>query len=97
MIYILSDAAADDLDGIWLYGLGRWGLKQADCYHKKILDMLDFLCENPELGKDRGELGSSYQSYLVGSHVVFFRQYEATIKVVRVLHQRMDSIRHLPN
>ena len=97
MIYILSDAAADDLDNIWLHGLDRWNLKQADRYHKKILEMLDFLCENPELGKNREELGSLYQSYLIGSHVVFYRQYKHTIKVIRVLHQRMDFIRHLPN
>jgi len=27
---------------------------------------------------------------LVGSHVVFFREDEAAVTVVRVLHQRMD-------
>jgi len=97
MLYILSDAAADDLDRIWIFGLNRWDLNQADRYHQKILDMLNFLCENPDLGKSRDELGASYQSYLVGSHVVFYRRYEQTIKVIRVLHQRTDSVRHLPN
>lgn len=33
--------------------------------------------------------------YLVGSHVVFYRETTHTLDVIRVLHQRMDVDRHL--
>ncbi|MGZ7177587.1 type II toxin-antitoxin system RelE/ParE family toxin, partial [Burkholderia gladioli] len=33
--------------------------------------------------------------YLVGFHVVFYRETTTTLDVIRVLHQRMDVDRHL--
>ncbi|WP_376699301.1 type II toxin-antitoxin system RelE/ParE family toxin [Burkholderia contaminans] len=36
-----------------------------------------------------------YFRYAVGSHVVFYRETEYTIDVIRVLHQRMDIEQHL--
>lgn len=95
MAYFLSDAAADDLDGIWFDGVTRWDVAQADRYHQKILDILVFLGENPKIGRVRDDLDGEYLSYPIGSHRVFYRCYEGTIKVIRVLHQRMDFQLHL--
>lgn len=92
--YYLSEEAANDLDNIWIYGLSQWGLKQADGYHQKIMDMLGFLAENPTIGLDRKELDRSYQSYIIGSHIVFFRIYQDQIKIIRILHQRMNAVLH---
>jgi len=92
--YYLSEAASDDLDNIWIYGLNQWGLQQADSYHQRIMDMLTFLAEHPDIGMNRKELGDFYQSYLIGSHIVFFKAYKEKIKVIRILHQRMDAVVH---
>ncbi len=95
--YYLSEAAADDLDNIWIYGLNQWGLQQADHYHQKIMELLIFLVEHPDIGMNRHELGDFYQSYPIGSHIVFFRAYKEGIKVIRVLHQRMDAVSQFGN
>ena len=77
--YYLSEAATDDLDNVWIYGLNQWGLQQADSYH-------------PDIGMNRKALGDFYQSYLIGSHIVFLKAYKENIKIIRVLHQPMDAV-----
>ncbi len=95
--YYLSEAAADDLDNIWIYGVNQWGLQQADRYHQKIMELLVFLAEHPDIGMNRNELGDLYQSYPISSHIVFFRAYKEKIKILRVLHQRMDAVLQFEN
>ena len=34
-------------------------------------------------------------AYAVGSHVIYFREHENTLLVVRILHGRMDVGRHM--
>ena len=93
----ISPAAADDLDDIWLYGAGEWGIKQANQYQAQLLDRVSFLAEHPALGKDRDEIKLGYKSYAEGAHLVFFQLDHSVLRVLRVLHQRMDVIRHLIN
>ena len=61
-----------------------------------IRDRFAALLDNPKLGKARGDLGAGYRTVLVGSHVVFYRLAADDVRIVRVLHQRMDPVRHLP-
>lgn len=93
----ISPAAEADLDGIWFHGSDKWGVAQANRYQNKLLDMTLFLAEYPELGKDRSEIGVGYKSYAVGAHILFFREDGEELRVIRVLHQRMDFVRHLVN
>lgn len=93
----ISPAAAVDLDEIWFYGAEQWSFKQANRYQNNLLDMAQFLAEHPELGKDRSEIKSGYKSYTVGSHILFFWENDDILRVIRVLHKRMDYMRHLVN
>lgn len=93
----LSPAAEADLDSIWFYGAGQWNVDQADRYQSKLLEMMLFLAEHPELTKDRAEIQVGYKSYAIGAHIVFFSEREDMLRVIRVLHQRMDFVRHLVN
>ncbi|WP_455153809.1 type II toxin-antitoxin system RelE/ParE family toxin [Brucella anthropi] len=38
---------------------------------------------------------SGYLKYAVVSHVIYFREHENTLLVVRILHGRMDVGRHM--
>jgi len=91
----LSPSAEVDLDEIWFYGVEQWDVAQADGYQEKLLDMATFLAEHPELGKDRPEIKPGYKSYAVGSHIIFFWVIDDVLRVIRILHQRMDYVRHL--
>jgi len=90
-----SRRADGDLTRIWRYTSERWGRPQADRYIGQIRDAVTTLMANPLAG-DRSEvLGDGYRRYRVGSHVVFYRLAPDTIRVVRVLHIRMDFGQHL--
>ena len=93
----LSPEATVDLDKIWFYGAEQWNVKQANLYQNKLLDMVQYLADHSELGKDRSEIKPGYRSYAVGSHIIFFGVTDDVLRVIRILHQRMDYMRHLVN
>lgn len=88
----VSRAAADDLEGIWLYTVEHWSVEQADRYVSLILDAFDQLLRDPAAGKDYGHIRDGYLGMKAGSHLVFYKLNEAdrTIEIIRVLHGRMD-------
>ena len=87
--YRLTPQAEADLEGIWLYTLHTWSRDQADRYHRSIMAVVRDLA----VGRKRGRPVAERPGYLrcaVGAHVVFFREAEDRVEVIRVLHQRMD-------
>ena len=89
-----SPAAITDIDGIWDYTAETWGLDQADCYTDVIRDA----CNDLSAGVKRGravDVRNGYLKYAVGKHIVFFVRSGDGVAVIRVLHQRMDTERHL--
>jgi toxin ParE1/3/4 len=46
--------------------------------------------EHPFMGRSRDELVPDLRSILVHPHVIFYCVSDATIDIVRVLHQRRD-------
>jgi toxin ParE1/3/4 len=94
--FVLSPRARADLDEIWSYTMQRWGVDQAERYLRRIAEAVDLITENPDLGRNCDHVRQGYQKYPVGSHVLFYRQIQDMIDVVRILHRQMDFDRHLP-
>lgn len=92
MRLIVSRAAADDLEGIWLYTVEHWSVEQADRYVRLILDAFDRIKRDPGAGKTFGHVRLGYLGLKAGSHVVFYRpnHTDRTIEIIRVLHGQMD-------
>jgi toxin ParE1/3/4 len=91
---VFSPAAQADMNGIWDYTAGRWGLDQADRYTDNIQDA----CHDLASGHRQGcpvDVRPGYLKYLTGSHVIYFRNDGSQLEVVRILHGRMDVERHL--
>lgn len=90
----LSPAAAADLDSIWDYTATHWDVNQADQY----TDELQAACEALAAGKKTGrpvDLRPGTLKVLVGAHMVYFRESDTTLDVIRILHGRQDVSRHL--
>lgn len=86
---ILSPAAAGDVDAIWDYTAERWNPDQAELHADAIRDACGALAS----GRKRGRPVDAQPGYLrcaVGAHMIFFRETEDRVEVIRVLHQRMD-------
>ena len=93
--YQLSPLATEDLRNIWRYGAGRWGAQQADKYSDKLFDGFELLVDTPEAGQTIEEIREGYRRHIVGSHSIIYRLSSDTVEVIRILHQRMDTERHL--
>lgn len=94
--FVLSPRARADLDEIWSYTAQRWDVDQAERYLRRIAEAVDLVAENPGLGRNCDYIRQGYQKFPVGSHVLFYRQVQDAIDIVRILHQQMDFDRHLP-
>ena len=92
MSYKISVDASEDIENIWLYTLENWSLEQADRYVNLILDEIEYLADNPNLGKDFNYIRKNYRSSKVKSHLIFYRlcNKDKDIEIIRILHQRMD-------
>jgi toxin ParE1/3/4 len=86
--------ALRDLEKIKAESEAAWGLVQRQRYMADLELRFGRLRERPEIGrpsKDRPNL----RRLIVGRHAVFYEFDEARVRIIRVLHQRMDAPRHL--
>jgi len=60
----------------------------------RFLELLRAKCESlgemPGMGREREELGAGLRSFAAGRYVIFYREREDGIEVVRVLHGARD-------
>lgn len=107
-----SKEADKDLDNIWNYTAKVYGIEQAESYSSIIKQALRDIEQNPLRPTSRAEpdLGQDVRSYRIalskgrsGStvksprHVVIYTlQFKDEIFVMRILHDAMDVVRHLP-
>lgn len=92
MKYLISREANRDLENIWLYTFKNWSKEQADRYLNLIIDEIEHLAENPKSGQDYERIRKGYFRSRIKSHFIFYKINSAIskIKIIRILHQRMD-------
>ncbi len=93
--YKVFPKARRDLEGIWLYTVETWSLAQAEQYIRQLTDGFEALAQGTRPGQNAGAVREGYRRLSVGSHVIFYRETDTLIEIVRVLHQRRDFSRHL--
>jgi toxin ParE1/3/4 len=89
----LSQQARGDFRDILSYTLTTWGESQLAKYRDTINDALCVILHNPSMG--RPSVKPTLKVLAVGHHRIFYRTIDNTIYVVRILHERMDTSRHL--
>ncbi len=93
--YSLSSKAAADLDSIYEYTILQFGLEQARGYLFGLHERFQALAAQPTQGRKVDELAPGLRRVEYQSHIVFYISTDNGIRIVRVLHQRMDVTRHL--
>ena len=89
--YKISKEALNDIEHIWFYTFENWSIVQADRYYKLILDEIEYLSENFEMGRDFGYIRKGYRCSKVKSHLIFYKKSKnGTIEVIRILHENMN-------
>ena len=93
--YRLSPAAERDLTDIWRYTSKQWGREQANRYTLGLKDMCQKVADAAQRGQSCANIRPGYRRRNIEQHVIYFKMTTEGIAVVRILHQRMDAIRHL--
>lgn len=91
MKYVLSRKAEDDVVGIFLDGIQKFGIAQANEYHSKLEACFEFLADNPLAAPERREILPAVRIHPVGVHLVIYRlESPERIFIIRVRHSRED-------
>ena len=90
MAYRLSPLAEQDLEEIWLYVAEDASPTTADRLIDAIVDRFDLLADQPAIGRLRPEFGAGVRSFVVESHVIYYRG-DDDVLIARVLHGRRDQ------
>ena len=97
----ISNPAEIDLKNIADYTSKEWGELQKNAYLALFKQSFISLSQNQGsnktslLIKDRKHIDMGLWSYGVKKHVVYFRETEHELLIVRILHARMDPEKHL--
>ncbi|MCR8550651.1 type II toxin-antitoxin system RelE/ParE family toxin [Salipiger sp. P9] len=91
----VSQEAERDLIGIYLFGLERFGVAQAERYAGILRQKIELVAEHPDFGADVGFVRAGARRYVAVSHVIYYRPIPGGIRVLRILHGHMDPGRHL--
>ena len=86
---VISPEAEQDLVDIWLY-IAEDQPINADCFLERLEEYAERVAEFNDMGIDRPELASNLKSFPVDRYILFYRQIENGIELVRVLHSSRD-------
>lgn len=89
-----SPAAEGDLERIWDYSAENWGPDQAERYTEQIMDMCLALAAGTRRGR-AVDIRAGYLKQAVGSHMIYFRNDGVMLHIMRILHLKQDTERHL--
>lgn len=95
--FLLSEAAQQDILSIRDYTLETWGEAQAITYLSELRQRLEWLAENPAMGKMRDEVKEGYHSFPQGRHIIFYRIAGNNIEVIGIVHHSEDIDTHFDN
>lgn len=77
--------AEDDLLGIWAY-IAEDDQQAATRVLRAINEKCLMLAENSKLGPARPDIAPDVRYFIAGRHLILYREIQAGIEVVRVLH-----------
>lgn len=86
----LTPVAEQDLVRIFLEGLDRHGIAQAEAYQHRLHRTLSLLAEQPKMGRLRAEFRQPIRSLVIGSHTALYLCLDDEVRVVRIRHHRED-------
>ena len=94
--YVLSERAKSDLREIADYTQKRWSDIQAERYIRMLFSEFSSLADKPLAGRCYDHCRVGLRGLSCGKHVIMYRVLSRSkVRIVRVLHERMDFHRHL--
>lgn len=96
--FSLTNKAKTDFKSIAAYTQRKWGRQQRLIYAKQFDDVFHMLAKTPDAGNPCDYIKAGYRKFPCSSHVIFYKRLtESEIKIIRILHKRMDAHSQLRN
>ena len=92
---VISRQAETDLILIWIFYAEK-SERAAARIRKNIISKYDLLLQFPRAGRSRNELQEGLRSLSVRNHIIFYREIEAGLEIVRVLYGVQDFAQVFP-
>jgi toxin ParE1/3/4 len=86
---IVSAKANADLQGIFKY-IAKDRPSAAAAVVKHISKRMEIIHQHPHIGESVDDILVGMRRYTAGSYVIYFRENQTQIQVVRILHGAMD-------
>jgi toxin ParE1/3/4 len=87
--------AEADFRSLLEYTTVTWGVEQRDLYADRMMSVIHELLSHTQLGSVRDDVSPGLRNRRVGQHLIFYRVYERSIRIVRILHTKMDPAAHV--
>lgn len=95
MRYILSPNASRSLESLKQFSLEHFGERQTKSYLHDLLESMEQIAANPQIGRIRNELLQGCHSWFVGSHTIYYRERQGHIEIIDILHQSAEPSRYI--
>ena len=86
----LTEDVQRDFRDILIYGEHEWGVDQRDRYEARLNRGMQSSSRHPYLGRSRDDIAAGVRSLVIQRHVILYRVEDDAIRVLRIVHGRMD-------
>ena len=93
--YNLSEKAKDDLLRIYEYGIGQFGLDQADKYFDMMHDCFGKIATNPFLFPAVSNIKPNYRKCICGVDAIYFKIIDNSIEINTIIGRQDFEIENL--
>ncbi len=83
--YSLSEAAGEDIESLYEWGIDRYGLNAADRYYDGLIARFDQIAENPQLWQRVDHIRAGYRRSVYGAHSIYYRVEAEGVVIVRII------------
>ena len=83
--YKLSIQAEEDLTRIFEYGIGRFGLLQANKYYDMLFDCFSKIASNPYLFPEATRFRQYYRLCICGVDTIFYKINDDEIEIMAII------------
>ncbi len=91
----LTPLARLDLEVIWAYTFYTLSEKQVNKYLSELDAGFKEIASDYQSGKSVDRIKSGYWRYKINHHFVFYMIESDSLKIIRVLHEKMNIVKHL--
>jgi toxin ParE1/3/4 len=91
----LTNKAVEDLRSIARFTQRNWGIDQRNTYLKRLDDGFHTIAREPDIGTACEHIRKGYRKYHIGRHLIFYYQTDTRVRIVRILHERMDVKKYI--